>query len=697
MPALTDEQKIPLAHARSPSKAVGRRPTVVATVAGPGSGKTTMQEGLAVTLRRKGHERVLKVFFNRKAADDGRERLDARLKKKGVQGGVECLTTHGAALRYACTPMGDNLPGRCVDEAALQEVIQERFSSQIAAWHGERPHLAPANKREEAEKVAANKSKLVAFYIFKTFVNWLASDVDEATLRRPPGTFDKITYYPAKKDHREKLPKCRTPNADGWYMQRARELWRLMVDEAGFPLVHDAYLKWAQLHGADMRGFSALLLDEAQDLTECQLNLFVTQQSHADIFVVGDMAQALYAWRLAAPKQLASLGEPKSFGAWFYTLAGQLQVPWDPPNPMGPHHTSPTRPHGTPPELQEKEPRRKVIVTKLTRTFRFGGAIGRVANGVLHVKEHSAQTKETNKLWVPYRITPRDGAPGRVTRDELAFPKTIIGRTNFGLALAGWELLDQHPGIRIALNGDGDGAGRNKFATVFRQLRDALKLYHRQQPAARSPFAAYQSWDELKADIEERELNQYNMHVNLVERYGEPADAPPLEDMIERFKTQILTANHRGESAEVLLSTVCQAKGLEWTRVEVLDDCIPLDVMKADDGRVLFAPDHSGGDPSKRSRPDYKGDEVTHCVTHCARRRLSLALKQGPPLRRAARPPLSAPLALCARVTGQLVVRGVHTADARAAHAREVVEPRRPRPLGRAGDGPTGDVVGGPR
>ena len=76
----------------------------MATVAGPGSGKTTMQEGLAVKLRRKGHERVLKLFFNSKAADDGRVRLDARLKEQHVKGGVECLTTHGAALSSAARP-----------------------------------------------------------------------------------------------------------------------------------------------------------------------------------------------------------------------------------------------------------------------------------------------------------------------------------------------------------------------------------------------------------------------------------------------------------------------------------------------------------------------------------------------------------------------------------------------------------------
>ena len=142
-------------------------------------------------------------------------------------------------------------------------------------------------------------------------------------------------------------------------------------------------------------------------------------------------------------------------------------------------------------------------MTKLTRTFRFGESIGRVANGVLYIKEHSEQTREKNQLWVPYRITPSD-VECTVTTEKLQCPKTVIGRTNYALAQAAWELLDEKPGIRIALNGDGEGAGRNKFSTVFSQLSSALDLYHGQRPT-HGPLAEYSSWSEFKADVEERE------------------------------------------------------------------------------------------------------------------------------------------------------------------------------------------------
>ena len=86
------------------------------------------------------------------------------------------------------------------------------------------------------------------------------------------------------------------------------------------------------------------------------------------------------------------------------------------------------------------------------------------------------------------------------------------------LARTGWQLLETHgAGLKIALNGDGDGAGRNKFATVFRQLRECLELYHHGPPRRPSPFAEFASWQDFKAQVDERELGQYGMHIQLVE------------------------------------------------------------------------------------------------------------------------------------------------------------------------------------
>merc|ERR1719356_1675857 len=194
------------------------------------------------------------------------------------------------------------------------------------------------------------QSKLIAFWIFKTFTRWLASKEGESTLLLRPSKYRDLTYYPAKLNHNTKLPDCSPDEPGDWYLKRAHELWQMMLS-GQIPLVHDAYLKWAQLRGLDLDEFTAILLDEAQDCTECQLDAFVTQVRHADVFIVGDMAQALYSWRLAAPQQLASLNEPQSRGKWYFTLHGQLAAKQQPP--------------------------REVKCTKLRRTFRFGDSIGR--------------------------------------------------------------------------------------------------------------------------------------------------------------------------------------------------------------------------------------------------------------------------------------------------------------------------------
>jgi len=592
---LTREQRRTVKLARSLSS---RRPSlVVATVAGPGSGKTTMQEHLAIRLRRKGHQRILKLFFGRSAAEDGRRRLEQALHDENIVGGVECLTMHAAALRYASVSMGEQLLDRCVDDGELQKAIGEMLGDAIRSWHGEQPESAPAHNRKEARAQAARRSKLVAFYIFKTLVSWLASKHDEARLQQPPAQFDDITYYPAKIGHKEKLPHCRSSEPGDWYLKQAYRAWRMMLD-GQLPLVHDAYVKWAQLRGMELSEFSAILLDEAQDCTDCQLDAFVLQPSHADIFVVGDMAQALYSWRHAKPAQLASLFEPQSYGRWYYTLHGQLKNT------------------GTHP--------REVKCTKLRRTFRFGPDICRVANCVLYVKQHSEQSLVGKRLWTPYRVQADPAKGGRVVDENgelTAGPKTLLGRTNLELALAGWRELARDPSVKIAILGDGEAAGGKRFKTVFGELEECLNLYHGEKVRASSRFAEFESWDDFKQQVNQRELNQYHMHIHLVGAYGEPKEAPKLVAMIRKFDECVLRAGHTASSADVLLSTVCQAKGLEWPRVQVLDDCIPIDVLhvigdadlgdgKGPCARVLFQPDYECGDPSKKARLDWKGDEL---------------------------------------------------------------------------------------
>ena len=79
--------------------------------------------------------------------------------------------------------------------------------------------------------------------------------------------------------------------------------------EAREVVTHDAYVKYAEGAKTQFTRFSNILLDESQGLTESQVQVFVANQPHADVYIVGDAVQSLYSWRGARPKQLRTLAQ----------------------------------------------------------------------------------------------------------------------------------------------------------------------------------------------------------------------------------------------------------------------------------------------------------------------------------------------------------------------------------------------------
>ena len=154
-PSTQQQQVIDLARAPRTGGQPGR---VVVTIAGPGSGKTTTQEDLIVRLLELGHTNVLKIFFNKTAADDAQEKLRQRLGADAAK--VTCITSHKAAkdyVRVEMTPGGPPVYQRCMgDENELQREIGKLFSSEVEEWIGwvgpntpstpdEQKHLHPAS------------------------------------------------------------------------------------------------------------------------------------------------------------------------------------------------------------------------------------------------------------------------------------------------------------------------------------------------------------------------------------------------------------------------------------------------------------------------------------------------------------------------------------------------------------------------
>jgi len=77
----------------------------------------------------------------------------------------------------------------------------------------------------------------------------------------------------------------------------AKKLWLERLDLFSPVLItHDTYLKMYQLSKPKLN-FQVIFLDEAQDTTDCVLDIFLAQSDHSQLIAVGDKYQAIYGWR----------------------------------------------------------------------------------------------------------------------------------------------------------------------------------------------------------------------------------------------------------------------------------------------------------------------------------------------------------------------------------------------------------------
>lgn len=80
----------------------------------------------------------------------------------------------------------------------------------------------------------------------------------------------------------------------------ATRLWGMMIDPKfrAIGILHDAYLKLWQLHGARLPFIpEVVFLDEAQDLNEVNIAIVQAWMQKAQIVVVGDDNQSIFMWR----------------------------------------------------------------------------------------------------------------------------------------------------------------------------------------------------------------------------------------------------------------------------------------------------------------------------------------------------------------------------------------------------------------
>ena len=276
-----------------------------------------------------------------------------------------------------------------------------------------------------------------------------------------------------------------------YVIDRAVEYWQACTERgASLPIEHDFYLKMYQLSNPDLSNvYDFILFDECQDANPVLLDILLKQKCQK--IYVGDEHQQIYSWR----------GSINSFAK----LGGE--------------------------------------VCYLSRSFRFGNEISRLANIIITAKNEtqvlcgsaSIETKVTgNKLTAPFTILCRTNA--RIIEKILTFQKNklyVVGGVNeiLNLAKSGYALF----------TGNKDKVSHSK-------------LKH------------FKSWEAM-------------LHFN--HKYQDP-DITFLAKLIKEHKgsfkkiiNQIEDACYVEESmAEVILSTIHKSKGREWDNVVLEDDFI---------------------------------------------------------------------------------------------------------------------------
>jgi hypothetical protein len=348
------------------------------------------------------------------------------------------------------------------------------------------------------------------------------------------------------------------------------KLWdKLMKEEIKS---YDLEVKRAQLQELQIGG-SLLLVDESQDMDECQIRWMAKQSEFGThVYLVGDCVQAIYGFRGAKPKCLMELSE---------------------------HYP-----------IQDCD---------LTVSWRFGHDIARIANVILFCKEKSPQTTTDRPTWRPYRVKGGSKTPCKVTGESLLVnwkkqKVTVIAFANVTLMIEAVQVLgftmqseesdgsedeatnpiigekeSVHDGSgedeivhldipKIHLNGKGANSGAGKWKGVLKRIGHLYKLFEAkpggmQLPAQDFPEFEGQDidWHSFVRLCENMELSKYYTIISVVQKFrGRTMEA------IELFQEQVLNNKYSAEDADIILSTCHAAKGMEWDNVHACIDFVDL-------------------------------------------------------------------------------------------------------------------------
>mmetsp|Transcript_27674 Transcript_27674/g.65824 ORF Transcript_27674/g.65824 Transcript_27674/m.65824 type:complete len:1040 (+) Transcript_27674:188-3307(+) len=575
------------------------RKHMVRVNAAAGTGKTTTLLHLAARCIDLGHADLCYVTFTRASAKDARDRMQALLDP-GQGERIQGSTLHACAMNLLNNERADNdtaeLDKAVLDDLQFQnDVIKKHWGSVIEDFcQGAHENIRAIYPNDTEAKIKS-RTKMVTdkalFYARKAFVFFCHSKKTLAELKDRNNK--KRHYYPVTCEFCEGGKACKLGFPPGIYNKEksweffadlAVEIWE-KVTRDGIK-TYDIEMKRAQLRRIKIP-CSVLLVDECQDLDECQVDWVSGQARHGThLYFVGDAAQCIYGFRGAKSSYVMKLD---------------------------------------------------CIDRQLTKSWRFGPDVARIANIALFAKENSPQTSKAssyNPLWKPYRVEgARKVGYSTVMTESMAQnwrdhkPLTLLGMTNAGLMMKAMGLLgldtlrkanrvctddddelsvdllgdeseeesnsrplDSENWPRFHINGKGDNSGIKKWRKAMKEVRILSDLWsNRDQegnqiemllPPKEFPDFANEpvTWDTFCQQCQEKELGRYAMAVSIVHAYEEKTP-----QALDSFEEHVMAKTYSEKEADIILTTCHSAKGLEWDRVELCPDLLDLNTASFTD------------------------------------------------------------------------------------------------------------------
>jgi hypothetical protein len=341
---------------------------------------------------------------------------------------------------------------RLLDDIQLKKLIGEKWNDAIEEYLKN----AIDNARRKERNVRLLYEKTV-HYLFKTLENFTRNNTSLETLkdkRQRSRHYNPRHYYPVTIEFRENgdAAKLGFPphiysleSSYSFFADTCVEIWEYIVKNN--IRSYNIEMKKAQLQNLRIP-CTVLLVDECQDLDGCQVAWIEGQKKFGThIFLVGDSVQCIYGFRGAKSTHVMKLHD--------------------------------------------------CIDISLTKSYRFGSRIAKIANVATYAKESSPQTiGRTVPLWFSYRVEGVFADEGVLFTKSLLLDRqqykqiTIIGSTNGCLMRVALDLLGlanlKNPGFdntdvdvidtiteipRIHINGKGETSGMRLWSRNVKIIR----------------------------------------------------------------------------------------------------------------------------------------------------------------------------------------------------------------------------------